>query len=66
MQLNNMVENMKHIVFEIVHYYFDKQLENIGDIKQLVTKNQNLDGLTNAFDYIPPDAGTKFYILLPE
>ena len=65
-QLNNMVENMKHIVFEIVHYYFDKQLENIGDIKQLVTKNQNLDGLTNAFDYIPPDAGTKFYILLPE
>lgn len=64
--LNNIVENMIHIVFEIIHYYFNNQLEDINDIKQLVIKNKEIDGLENAFDYILPDSGTEYKIILPE
>lgn len=64
--LNTVVENMKHIIFEIIHYYYDKQPVNISDIRQLVNKNQGLDGLTNAFDYLSVDAEEKYYFLLPQ
>ena len=64
--LNNIVENMKHIVFEIIHYYFTNQLEDINDIKQLVIKNKEIDGLENAFDYFSPNSGKEYKILLPE
>lgn len=64
--LNNVVENMKHIIFAIVHYYFNNQPHNIDDIKQIVERNKNSDGLANAFDYLPSDAGTTYEFLLPE
>lgn len=64
--LNNVVENMKHIIFEIIHFYYENRLENINDIRQIVTKNQRCDGLENAFDYLSPDAGKKYNFLLSE
>lgn len=65
-ELNLRVENMKHVVFEIVHYYFKNQPKSIDDIKQIVIKNQNLDGLCNAFDYLSSDAGKRYYVILPK
>lgn len=64
--LNDVIENMKHIIFEIVHFYFDNQLEDINDIKQIVIQNQECDGLINAFEYLSSDAGKIYNFLLPE
>ena len=65
-ELNNLAENMKHIVFEIIHYYYTCQPKNVNDIRQVVSKNQSLDGLGNAFDYLSSDAGERYRYLLPK
>lgn len=64
--LNNIVENMKHIIFGIVYFYYKKSPCSISDIKDVVTRNQNQDRLTNAFDYLSPEAGERYCIILPE
>lgn len=65
-ELNNIVENIKHIVFEIVKFYYDEKIKNAKKIKELVKKNISSDGLENGFDYISKNAGEVVHFLLPE
>lgn len=64
--INRIVENMKHIIYEIVNVIYTKNIKSIDDIKDIVQKNVIVDGLTEGFDYISPYANEKVYFSYPD
>ena len=47
-----MLYRMKTIIYCIIKFIVDNQIETINKVKELVCKNMEADGLENAFDYI--------------
>lgn len=52
---NTVIENMKHIIFEIIMVYISMKPNSVKDILSVVENNASRDGLKNAFDYINVD-----------
>ncbi|MDD3415867.1 MAG: HEPN domain-containing protein [Lachnospiraceae bacterium] len=65
-QLNNVTENMKHVILGLVYYYYKNKPQHLDDIKDCVIRSFTTDGISNAFEYISPDANETYHLLLPE
>ena len=57
---------IKHIIYCIVEKIVDGFISTEKDILNIVKRNQEIDGLDNAFKYISPNAGNVFSVLPPE